>query len=149
MREDTERDYILTEALEIHFIDMMKFRRLREKDFKNDTLQRWMTWFDKDSPPAVVEEVVKMDAAIQKAEARMAFVSNDKEAFRAYQMREMALSDWTSGVNHAKQEGRIEGKIEGRIEGKIEIARSMKTDKAAIEKIMQYTGLTREEIDKA
>jgi hypothetical protein len=31
----------------------------------------------------------------------MVFASNDKEALRAYQMREMALSDWISGINHA------------------------------------------------
>lgn len=51
LREDTDRDYILTDALEIHFIDMVKFKRLREKDFKNDILQRWMTYFNQDSPP--------------------------------------------------------------------------------------------------
>jgi predicted transposase/invertase (TIGR01784 family) len=72
----------------------------------------------------------------------MAFVSNDKEALRAYQMREMALSDWTSGINHAKREGRVEGKAEG----KIEIARKMKADKEPVEKIMLYTDLTLDEI---
>jgi hypothetical protein len=39
----------------------------------------------------------------------MSYICNDKEALRAYQMREMALSDWTSGVNHARREGREEG----------------------------------------
>jgi hypothetical protein len=45
-----------------------------------------------------------MDVAIQKAQKRLDFVANDKEALREYHMREMALSDWTSGVNHALRE---------------------------------------------
>jgi hypothetical protein len=49
-----------------------------------------------------------MDVAIQKAQERLTFVANDKEALREYHMREMALSDWTSGVNHARREGRQE-----------------------------------------
>ncbi|MDR0663376.1 MAG: hypothetical protein LBF80_04770 [Spirochaetaceae bacterium] len=37
-----------------------------------------------------------------KPEEKLALVSSDKEALHAYQMREMALSDWTSGVNFAR-----------------------------------------------
>jgi hypothetical protein len=49
--------------------------------------------------------VWRMDTAIQKAEERLVYVSSDKEVLRAYQMREMALSDWTSGINGARREG--------------------------------------------
>ncbi|MDR1596345.1 MAG: Rpn family recombination-promoting nuclease/putative transposase, partial [Treponema sp.] len=42
IREDTYRDVVLTDALEIHFIDMVKFRRVGEKDIRNDPLQRWL-----------------------------------------------------------------------------------------------------------
>ena len=41
-----------------------------------------------------------------------------------------------------------EGKVEGKIEGKIEMARLMKSDKEPIDKIMKYTGLSKDEIDK-
>jgi predicted transposase YdaD len=58
-----------------------------------------------------------MDAAIQKAQERLAFVAGDKEALREYHLREMALSDWTSGVNYARREGIAEGRKEGRKEG--------------------------------
>jgi predicted transposase/invertase (TIGR01784 family) len=107
-----------------------------------------MAWFDRDSLPEVVEEIVQMDAAIQKAEDRMAFVTSDKEALRAYQMREMALSDWTSGINHAMREGRAEGKREGKAEGKIEIARNLKAMGLAAEQIVTATGLAPEVIEK-
>jgi predicted transposase/invertase (TIGR01784 family) len=138
--EDTYRDVLLTDALAIHFIDMVKFRRLPEKDIRHDPLHRWLTWFDKDSPQTLVEEVIKMDTAIQKAEEKMGYVTIDKEALRAYQMREMAMSDWTSGINHAKQEGRQEGQFE--------IAKNLKSMGIPLEQIAQGTGLSLEEIAK-
>jgi predicted transposase/invertase (TIGR01784 family) len=103
--EDQDKNILLTDALEIHFIDMVKFRMLRDKDIEHDPLHRWLTYFDKDSPPELVEEVVKMDAAILKAQERAAIVAGDKEALREIHLREMGLSDWTSGVNHARREG--------------------------------------------
>jgi hypothetical protein len=48
-----------------------------------------------------VEEAITMDEGIQKAEEKPVYLSRDK-ALRAYQMREMALSDWISGLNHAQ-----------------------------------------------
>jgi predicted transposase/invertase (TIGR01784 family) len=50
-----------------------------------------------------------MDAGIAKAQEKISFVSQDKEALRAYEMREMALSDYTSGMNHARREGEQRG----------------------------------------
>ncbi|MDE7221496.1 MAG: transposase, partial [Oscillospiraceae bacterium] len=43
-------------------------------------------------------------------------------------------------------EGRKEGRQEGRQEGKLEIARMMLSAGEPMEKIMSYTGLTRQEI---
>jgi predicted transposase/invertase (TIGR01784 family) len=99
-----------------------------------------------DSPEPLVEEVIKMDAGIQKAEKKMAHVSMDKEALRAYQMREMALSDWTSGLNHARREGIREGKREGKLEGIREIAAKMKRRGTPLSQIMEDTGLSAEDI---
>jgi predicted transposase/invertase (TIGR01784 family) len=138
IREDRHREVILTEALEIHFIDMVKFRRVGERDIRNDALHRWLTWFDRDSPKSLVEEVINMDMGIQKAEKKMEYVSSDKEALRIYQMREMALSDWTSGLNHARREGIQEG-IE-------KVAAQMKKRGAPIEQIAEDTGLSVEDI---
>jgi predicted transposase/invertase (TIGR01784 family) len=111
---------------------------------RNDPLHRWLTWFDRDSPQGLVEEVVKMDMAIQKAEEKMVYVSRDKEALRAYQMREMALSDWTSGLNHAREEGIQEGMREGRQE----VAGNLKKIGLPVEQIAKVTGLSVEEIGR-
>jgi predicted transposase/invertase (TIGR01784 family) len=65
-------------------------------------------------------------------------------------MREMALSDWTSGVNHARREGRTEGMQEGwkkgRQEGQKEIARNLKAMGDPLDKIVRVTGLTEDQI---
>jgi predicted transposase YdaD len=53
------------------------------------------------------------------------FKMNDAEALREYHMREMALSDWTSGVNHARREGRGEGMQEGWKKGRQEGAKEL------------------------
>ena len=80
-----------------------------------------------------------MDAAIYKANEKMTFLANDKEVLRLYHMREMAQIDYNSGMRKAKDEGKIEGKIE--------IARNMIADGESIEKIVRYTGLTKESIE--
>jgi predicted transposase/invertase (TIGR01784 family) len=134
----------LTDALAIHFIEMVKFRRIVEKDIRKDRLQRWLAWFDKESPRELVEEVVTMDAAIEKAERKLETVSSDKELLRAYQMREMALSDWASGINHARREGIREGKLEGIRE----TALKLKKQGLPVNQIAEATGLPVDEIEK-
>ena len=107
--EDDDKNYMLTDVLEIHFINMIKFKKLKTGDIANNDLERWLTFLDKDTPEEVLKEVVKMDNAISKANDRLNFVSQDKEFLRAYHMREMALSDWTTGINTAMEKGRAEG----------------------------------------
>jgi predicted transposase/invertase (TIGR01784 family) len=63
-------------------------------------------------------------------------------------MREMALSDWTSGLNHAREEGLQKGLQEGLQEGKWEIARNLKKMGIPLDQIAQGTGLSVEEIGR-
>ena len=49
--------------------------------------------------------------------------------------------------NQLRAEGRAEGRTEGRAESLIEFARKMLADGEPIEKIIRYTGLTREEVE--
>ena len=137
--EDTHRDCLLTDALEIHFIDVKKFNALPGKDIRNNSLHRWLSFFDQNISEDLLKELVEMDTAIQKANEKMTFLSNDKEVLRLYHMREMAQIDFDSGMKRARDEGKREG-IE---EGKLETARQMKADGEPVEKIIRYTGLTK------
>ena len=102
----------------------------------DDPLHRWATFFDKNSPNELIEEVVKMDAAIQKAQERITRVTQDESALRAYEMREKAIMDWNSGVNHAIREDRKD------------IARKMKTRNMPTDEIIDYTGLTEKQVNE-
>jgi len=91
-----------------------------------------------------------MDSAIQAANERMVYVTGDKEAIRAYERRQMALSDYNSAINYARstgmKKGRQKGRMEGRQESMLEIARKMKEMGDSIEKIHTITGLSIETI---
>lgn len=131
--EDTHKDCLLTDALEIYFIDVKKFNALPEKNIKYDPLHRWLTFFDQNISDELLKELMNMDAAIYKVNEKMTFLANDKEVLRLYNMREMAQIDYNSGMRKARDEGKIERNIE--------IARNMVEDGEPIEKIMRYTGL--------
>ena len=128
---------MLTDALEIRFIDMVKFRRMynnRERygSFFDDPLHRWVTFFDKNSPTELIEEVVKMDTAIQKAQERITFITQDEASLRAYEMREKAIMDWNSAIGYHTRE----------------IARKLKADNMSTDQIIKYTGLTEKQVNE-
>ena len=176
LREDNEHSLVLTDALEIHFLDMVKYRRQqrtvrpkvcgRRKDMENEPLHRWLAWLDENSPPELIAEVVGTDDTIKAAQERLVYVTGDDEAIRAYEMRQMALSDLTSYKNFAREEGLKEGREEGIKQGlkqgleqgleqgieqgieknRVETARKMKLRGRPIDEIAEDTGLSIETI---
>ncbi|GHV25427.1 hypothetical protein FACS189498_3640 [Spirochaetia bacterium] len=115
LREDNSTDYVLTDAIEIHFINMVKFRRLKNKDIKNDALVRWLTYLDETTPPKIIEEVVKMDTAIEKTNERYDFLSQDKETLHRYHLRQIGQMDWNSVVAERDQNRQRAEQAEKRI----------------------------------
>ena len=161
LREDTEKEIILTNALEIHYLNMIKYR----KQGKNvpggfdsgDPLSRWLAWFDKGSPSKLIAEVLKMDTEIQSANERMVYVAGNKELVRAYWRYQMELSDRTSELSFARDEGHAEGLKEGlekseqkasekELEKAKEIARNLRAEGISTDIIIKATGLSQEEI---
>ncbi|MDR3261134.1 MAG: hypothetical protein LBT78_04795, partial [Tannerella sp.] len=69
LREDGKKDYILTDSLEVHFLEMPKFRRMRNKDIGNP-LHRMLMYFDEKTPKTKIEEIInpvsQVHAAIKK-----------------------------------------------------------------------------------
>lgn len=137
--EDSHKDCLLTDALEIHFIDVKKFNALPKKDIKNDSLHRWLTFFDQSISDDLLKGLIDMDAAIYKANEKMIFLANDKEVLRLYNMREMAQIDYNSGMKKARDEGKAEAKTE--------TARNLLEMNMTHEQVAKATGLTLEEIN--
>jgi predicted transposase/invertase (TIGR01784 family) len=83
-------------------------------------------------------EVIKMDTAIQKAQTRLEQVTRDNEFMHNYTLRQMAMSDWTTGVNTAIEKGVLQGKFE--------VARNSLHEGLTVEVIQKITGLDIETI---
>jgi len=87
-----------------------------------------------------------MDSAINKAYERLNFVTQDKEFLRNYHLRQMAMSDWTTGINTATEKGIAEGIEKGAMQKQIEIARNLLGEGMSMEFIQKTTGLDIETI---
>jgi predicted transposase/invertase (TIGR01784 family) len=93
-----------------------------------------------------------MDSAINAANEKLDLVTMDEEVLRYYHLRQMALSDYTSAIDYAREEGLEKGLEKGRQEGiaekTLEIARKMKAMGDSIEKIQATTSLLVETIEQ-
>jgi len=116
LREDTDPSLVLTTALEIHFVNMVRWRKQAKKDVVGNPLHRWLAWLDPQSPPELVREVKNMDALIAEADEKQEFVMQSEDARDYYDRRQKAEWDQISGLNTARREGRLEGKQEGHME---------------------------------
>ena len=140
LREDTDPSIILNPVLEIHFVNMVKWRKQRKKDLA-DPLHRWLTWFDKKSPPELIEEVLSMDTAIRAAYEVFGFATQQElNEWDLERRREKARFDMGSRLSGARREGQ-ELKA-------VEIARKMKNAGRSWSEIEEFTGLSSEVIAK-
>jgi hypothetical protein len=97
-------------------------------------------------PNIIADEVFQR--AFDKAELAKLDPKEMEEYERSLKVFRDLNGAFTTAHDDGKVEGIIEGKIEGKAEGKIEIASFMKAENESIEKIIKYTGLTKEEIEK-
>lgn len=108
--EDEEKDYMLTDVAEIHFLEYPKFKRQNIKNFEHNPMARWLAFLEKDISEDTLKELVKMEPAIQKAEDKLEYLSSDAETMSIYLAREKSLHDQANMVNTAEQRGREEEK---------------------------------------
>ena len=99
---------MLTDVVEIHFIEMAKFRKLENKNLKEDKLQRWLSFFSEDISEKELEELMDMDVDIRKAEEKIEYLSSDPQTLELYKARERSLHERTNIISTAKDEGVIE-----------------------------------------
>ncbi|MCL2191957.1 MAG: Rpn family recombination-promoting nuclease/putative transposase [Treponema sp.] len=105
LRETSDPTVELTSAMEIHFVNMVKWRKQGVKDFAGNPLHRWLAWFDRLSSPELIEEVKNMDVSIAHADARQSFVIQDDEAREVYELLEKAERDRRSELAFALEKG--------------------------------------------
>ncbi|KZX11655.1 Rpn family recombination-promoting nuclease/putative transposase [Methanobrevibacter filiformis] len=144
-----EEDELLlfTDKLETYEIDMIKFRKLRNKDIKNPT-HRLLMYLDIETPENIIKELINMDKALANAQAIEEHVTQTPEEYRKYQQIEMYKHDQATLKRIAKEEGIEEGIEKGRNEEKLTIAVNLKKQGLTPENISKATGIPVTEIEK-
>ena len=87
-----------------------------------------------------VEEIMKENEEVKKANSVLHEMSEDEKLERLAELREKWELDERSALANARDDGKAEERIE--------IAKKMKNEGINIETIMKITSLTKEEIDK-
>ena len=103
--EDIEKDYMLTDMVEIHFLELPKFRRKKNKNYRDNAIERWLAFLEKDIPEATLKELMDLEPAIEKAERRIEYLSSDEETMNTYWERERSLHERANMINSAEERG--------------------------------------------
>ena len=134
--EDIEKDYMLTDVVEIHFLELHKFRNKKDKDYRENAIERWLMFLEKDISETTLKELMSLDTAIEKAEQKIEYLSSDEEAMRIYYERERSLHERANMISSAEERKAVE------------IAKNLLNMNIPVEQIALATGLTEEEINK-
>ncbi|GHT94773.1 hypothetical protein AGMMS49545_16610 [Betaproteobacteria bacterium] len=82
----------------------------------------------------------------QKAVAKLAVLSEDERTRLLAESREKLQRDIFARERAAEEKGREEGREEGRTEERLAFARKLLNRNHSIEEIIEYTGISRAEI---
>lgn len=89
---------------------------------------------------------------IKEADRKLKYLTGDEAVRRRAELKDRATKAYNTSIEYARQEGEERGKKIGKEIGEKmgiqKIAIKMKKDKMKIEKIIELTGLTKEEIEK-
>ena len=137
--EEKNRKIILTEKFEIDIIELPKIEG-KEKD--RDELLDWLCFLENPKSERVtkkMEENEELKEAVEKLDT----LSEDERMQRIADLRQKAIMDEKAIYD----KGLEDGKKEGVREGKLQIAKEMLKSGMTMERIIEITGLTKEEIE--
>ena len=157
LRHDKDNE-LLSNAVQIYYIELSKLKGVLKKPVEAMAdLEKWAIFFryaNDGNCREKVNEIIKSKEAMQMAGELLMSISQDERERAVFRSRRMYQTDLQSNLATAedrgrrlgRQEGLQEGLQEGRSERNFEIARMMLSAGEPTEKIMSYTGLTRQEI---
>ncbi|WP_029409964.1 Rpn family recombination-promoting nuclease/putative transposase, partial [Treponema pedis] len=132
------------------FLDLTKIAKEQRSE-----LEKWLLFIQTDEKE-VRKMLAKENPLMQKAEDTMEEFYTVAEQRALYQAAWRYESDRVSMINESMRKGIAQGLLQGRSEGfsdgakqtKLETAKVLKRLGDSVQKIMQATGLTKEEIEK-
>ena len=151
---DTKNKRLLTDHLQIHIIELKKFK-FKDKSLTKD-LNYWLGFFTTKNMEEYMSEIVKEKPIMEEAHkrynnfirSRLMMSEYEKKEIYQYDKQIMLKDERREGIKEGMKKGKLEGLKEGRISEQISMATAMKKDGADINLISKYTGLTIDEIKK-
>ena len=152
---DTNNNRLLTDHLQIHIIELDKFKY----NLLNPDLNCWIKFFtmkEKDNKEVIMSELVKEKPIMEEVQKRYNNFIKDRLMMNEYDKRQAYLygnqimleEERRLGIEEGIIKRREEGIKEGIKENKITIARNLKNSGLDIKFISDNTGLSIEEIEK-
>lgn len=155
-REEDYSNIILTDAMEIHIIELSKVKEYSE----NKKLDTWVNFINEVGD----FDMSKANEQVKRAKKVLEEISNDEHEQYLAHLREKYILDQNNlldtgyergfeqgvkdGVEKGIEQGIQEGIQRGSRQREIEIAKKMKKQDYSIAEIRKITNLTKEEIEK-
>ena len=95
----------LTDKLEIHFLELLKFKSKNVKEMNR--MEKWAAYFSPSTPDEELAEIAASEAAIQEAMEVEDVFTKDEVAKRAYEKAEKFRRDQAAQLSYARQEERV------------------------------------------
>jgi len=124
------------------------------RDKPLDLLDKWLYFLTR-AKGSKAEKLFSVlpDPEFEEAVELMSGFTKEQKRRHAYDRREnyerLVKAYIKTGQIDGRAEGKLEGKIEGKIEGKLEDAQLMLADGLTVEQVIKYTGLCRDDLEKA
>ena len=144
---DTMNKRLLTDHLQMHIIELKKFKyNLLKQD-----LNCWLKFFtmkDKDNKEEIMSELVKEKPIMEEVHRKYNNFIKDRLMMNEYDKRQAYLYGNQIMLEEERRLGIEEGIKKGIEQEKCSLAKSMKSKNMDIELISELTGLSIEEIEK-
>ena len=162
---EKHRDYEALKKLKWYFIELPKFR-MSNPDME-DKLNQWLALIDNEDR-GMIKMAEEKNKTIKEAKKEVEYLTGEEEIKRLAELREKWAMDRRSeisdareegieegrkegrkeGIEEGRKEGRKEGKEEGKKEEKLAIAKNMLNKGKSEEDILDFTGISKEELEK-
>ena len=139
---DTKNKNLLTDHLQIHIIELKKFK-FKDNDLKKD-LNYWLGFFTTNNMEAYMSEIVKEKPIMEEAHKRYNNFIRSRLMMTEYEKKELYQYDKQIML----KDERLKGIKQGIKDEKYSIAKSLKNSGLDNKFISEHTGLTIEEIEK-
>ena len=135
------KDYEVIKDLQWYFIELPKFR-MSNPDME-DKLNQWLALIDNEDR-GMIKMAEEKNKTIKEAKKEVEYLTGEEEIKRLAELREKWAMDRRSEISDAREEGIEEGKKEE----KLAIAKNMLNKGKSEEDILDFTGISKEELEK-